>query len=410
MDLTPPSLTNSPYSPQRKSLDSPPPFAHSSCMPEGSGTSYESLSSLDNSCSLPSPYGSIVDPSLSHPVDIGSPFAPLDSIPPSVAWTTPNIGAAPSPPASTASNMPNVLSDYDSFSNYELSAPYPASGAYSRPTSHSPAFMHTPPPSTSDAPGRDPSSFSSRGSFGITQEQLASKPRLGEPLSYSPVPDGSQYPAPRALAPSSHPNKAHFGSNGPSYLAGDMQPPSQSQSPMPTSLQPHTPDHLQSMAPQLVPSSPMPDASPRTWTGVKRAKRRPTRKHTTKEEANFQCTVKGCGKFFSRSYNFKSHMETHDEKREYPFPCHVPNCTKKFVRKTDLQRHHQSVHTKERNHKCDYCGRLFARKDTLRRSVPYRLGNSCEPRKANWIPGTWRMDAPRDLKWACSKRPPTGTA
>ena len=94
---------------------------------------------------------------------------------------------------------------------------------------------------------------------------------------------------------------------------------------------------------------------------------RKQRKLTSKEEANFQCEVKGCGKLFSRSYNFKAHMETHDEKREYPFPCTVPDCTKKFVRKTDLHRHNQSVHMKERNHGCDYCGRMFSRKDTLRR-------------------------------------------
>lgn len=98
-----------------------------------------------------------------------------------------------------------------------------------------------------------------------------------------------------------------------------------------------------------------------------RARLGKTRKVTTKEEANFQCEVKGCGKYFSRSYNYKAHMETHDEKRAYPFPCQVGDCNKRFVRKTDLQRHHQSVHMKERNHKCDFCGRLFARKDTLRR-------------------------------------------
>lgn len=100
--------------------------------------------------------------------------------------------------------------------------------------------------------------------------------------------------------------------------------------------------------------------------GLSRTRRVP-RKHTTKEEANFQCSVPGCGKFFSRSYNFKSHMETHDEQREYPFPCLVGDCAKKVVRKTDLQRHHQSVHKKERNHGCDYCGQKVARKDTLRR-------------------------------------------
>jgi hypothetical protein len=97
------------------------------------------------------------------------------------------------------------------------------------------------------------------------------------------------------------------------------------------------------------------------------ARTRQPRKLTTKEDANFQCTVKGCGKLFGRSYNFKAHMETHDVSREYPFPCPTKDCTKKFVRKTDLQRHHQSVHMKQRNHRCDFCSRYFARKDTLRR-------------------------------------------
>lgn len=97
------------------------------------------------------------------------------------------------------------------------------------------------------------------------------------------------------------------------------------------------------------------------------ARTRQPRRLTTKEDANFQCHIKGCGKLFGRSYNYKAHMETHDSTREYPFPCPVKECNKKFVRKTDLQRHHQSVHMKQRNYRCDYCSRHFARKDTLRR-------------------------------------------
>ncbi|KAL2755847.1 hypothetical protein ACRALDRAFT_1082073 [Sodiomyces alcalophilus JCM 7366] len=97
--------------------------------------------------------------------------------------------------------------------------------------------------------------------------------------------------------------------------------------------------------------------------------KRSQRRLTTREAANFQCAVPGCGKLFSRSYNYRAHMETHDENREYPFPCQVDGCGKKFVRKTDLVRHHSSIHAKERNHVCDYCGRSFARKDTLRRHM-----------------------------------------
>lgn len=100
---------------------------------------------------------------------------------------------------------------------------------------------------------------------------------------------------------------------------------------------------------------------------------RQQRRLTSKEDANFQCAVTGCGKLFSRSYNYKAHMETHDTGRVYPFPCLIGDCNKKFVRKTDLQRHHQSVHEKQRNHQCDFCNRFFARKDTLRRYE----GRSC---------------------------------
>ena len=69
------------------------------------------------------------------------------------------------------------------------------------------------------------------------------------------------------------------------------------------------------------------------------------RQRTTPEEATHKCRV--CGKLFKRSYNWKSHMETHNPERKYPHPCtamvgNTP-CTKKFQRKTDLDRHYDSV-------------------------------------------------------------------
>jgi len=122
------------------------------------------------------------------------------------------------------------------------------------------------------------------------------------------------------------------------------------------------------------------------------ARTRTPRKMTTREDANYQCKAKGCGKLFSRSYNFKAHMETHDSSRVYPFPCPLPDCSKKFVRKTDLQRHHQSVHMKERNFCCDFCNRFFARKDTLRRYV------------SSQSMMIWRTNTNRHMEDGCSKR------
>lgn len=65
-----------------------------------------------------------------------------------------------------------------------------------------------------------------------------------------------------------------------------------------------------------------------------------------------------------RTKGEKSQSKSRDEQH---YPCPVEGCSKKFARKTDLERHNKSVHIKERNHECTFCGRLFARKDTLRR-------------------------------------------
>ncbi|CAL3962520.1 unnamed protein product [Diplocarpon coronariae] len=122
---------------------------------------------------------------------------------------------------------------------------------------------------------------------------------------------------------------------------------------------------------------------------------RQPRKLTSKENANFQCSIKGCGKLFGRSYNYKAHMETHDTGREYPFPCPMKDCNKRFVRKTDLQRHHQSVHMKERNHQCDYCSRFFARKDTLRRHMEDGCSKRFDIETVDFKPKSYRSSDQR---------------
>ena len=179
---------------------------------------------------------------------------------------------------------------------------------------------------------------------------------------YNQTMEAAQYPSPRSAQTPSYPseNGLYAGSSTSGYLSDGTTNTTAWSKP---EYQPLETDHLYPPPPLLQPTPFLQD--------VKRFRmqrpRRQQRRLTTKEEANFICEFKGCGKMFSRSYNYKAHLETHDEKREYPFPCQVPNCNKRFVRKTDLQRHHASVHLRERTHKCDYCGRMFARKDTLRR-------------------------------------------
>lgn len=374
MDLTPPSLTGSPYSPGNKHLDSPPPYHTYNYMSRAPDGSYAHLPSLESSCDTPSSY-TIIDPGLADAFDIGSPFAPSESIPPSIEW--PAVPSTTSPPSSTTSSMLPRPSDYGQF-GYESSgisnSPYQAASTYSRTASLSPAYMATPPMPASDGAERFPHMFSSR-------PPLASSPALGGASSspYGNVANSSGFVSSSLMPPSSL-HMATTSHPGPQMLLPEALQPHQV--PIHPHVQPGT--HIRGFntsaspvppaagpPPRLVPSSDLARShnANQSWDTSKKDKGRHPRRHTTKEEANYQCNVKGCGKFFSRNYNYKSHMETHDEKREYPFPCQEPDCTKKFVRRTDLQRHHQSVHAKERAHKCDYCGRTFARKDTRRRFV-----------------------------------------
>lgn len=275
-------------------------------------------------------------------------------------------------PALTTASMTDVLSaEYDTFAPYDgpLSAAY-HSEIYTARGQHSPATTLPVPRSpvlslaqtslqyphlsvsSPATPRLKPEDIASEYGHGLETSQYPSPslanthypadmgantslPPLGPP---SVVQHHSRYASDMALAPWARPEQ-HPGEPAQMYSGTNMQSSTISRMRLDT----------------------------RTTSRSNERPQRAPRKLTTKEEANFQCAVRGCGKFFSRSYNFKAHMETHRERREYPFPCQIDDCTKKFVRKTDLQRHHQSVHMKERNHGCEYCGRMFARRDTLKR-------------------------------------------
>lgn len=92
-----------------------------------------------------------------------------------------------------------------------------------------------------------------------------------------------------------------------------------------------------------------------------------------KQEANFVCPVQGCGSTFTRSFNLKGHMRSHNE--EKPFQCKWPGCGKGFARQHDCKRHEQ-LHSNYRPFTCEGCQKNFARMDALNRHCEYFLVSS----------------------------------
>jgi hypothetical protein len=346
---------------------------------------------VDQQYKLSSVYGSDQHCcSMTPPMDSDSSLPSFDTLC-QPEWT----GSILLHPSSSGAAIPSILSsDYDNYEAYDAALP-PPYGVYQahHAQSHD-VHSTTLPPTGAVSRSRDLSAIStvSYASAPIS-DPLTPRIKMEHAADYSQGLEVSHYPSPSSA-------QTVYATDSGSYAGSTSGYVSDGQSSWRTSeYQPRMePDHYYS---DTVTNSPFMQDARRPYRAAR--PRRAPRRLTTREEANFQCEVKGCGKLFSRSYNFKAHMETHDEKREYPFPCLADDCNKKFVRKTDLQRHYQSVHMKERNHKCDYCGRLFARKDTLRRSVcpmcPIRPVRSSD---ANG--GTFRH-----MEDGCSKRFDIGT-
>ncbi|POR34013.1 Transcription factor Sp5 [Tolypocladium paradoxum] len=359
MDLTPPSIISSPTPSQQKLSRSPTCGFDSACSLEAAAASYPSPRLFDLQHEPPCPYRSFNF--LAGKRNAEKALPPPDSMA-DPGWRYPDTASAAFASISSPSSGPNILStDYDPFTNYEpgLAPPqYAPGGGYIAASSGSCTATRTP----SRVAHVDPASTNTtsiRTSFGYGPHHMTQAVKMDMGPLCGPALETPPYPIAGGL-------QAHYAPSIPSFHIDSPQFVAESPA---SSWKTQGCETSQPPASGQSPSEPPAASSTATRSASLTRSRRGSRKHTTKEDANFQCNVEGCGKFFSRSYNFKSHMETHDEQREYPFPCFVSGCNKKFVRKTDLQRHHQSVHKKERNHRCNFCGRLFARKDTLRRHM-----------------------------------------
>ncbi|KAG2018305.1 krueppel-like factor 16 [Coprinopsis cinerea AmutBmut pab1-1] len=104
-----------------------------------------------------------------------------------------------------------------------------------------------------------------------------------------------------------------------------------------------------------------------------------------KQEAGFVCPFPGCGSTFTRSFNLKGHIRSHNE--EKPFVCHWPGCGKGFARQHDCKRHEQ-LHTNYRPFTCEGCNRQFARMDALNRHLRSEGGAECAKQQQATTGGT----------------------
>lgn len=93
-----------------------------------------------------------------------------------------------------------------------------------------------------------------------------------------------------------------------------------------------------------------------------------------KGEASFVCPVPGCGSTFTRHFNLKGHLRSHNEER--PFKCKWPGCEKGFARQHDCKRH-EALHLNLRPYTCEGCKKTFARMDALNRHLKSEGGVDC---------------------------------
>ncbi|KAJ7126714.1 hypothetical protein C8R44DRAFT_616997 [Mycena epipterygia] len=113
--------------------------------------------------------------------------------------------------------------------------------------------------------------------------------------------------------------------------------------------------------------------------------------HNRRKQAAFICPVPGCGSTFTRSFNLKGHIRSHNE--EKPFLCKWPGCGKGFAREHDCKRHEQ-LHANYRPFTCDGCNKQFARMEALNRHCASEGGAECQ----RTIEADGRMpDLSRDL-------------
>lgn len=103
----------------------------------------------------------------------------------------------------------------------------------------------------------------------------------------------------------------------------------------------------------------------KTTEATKQAARR---RRKDPNNAKFACEY--CGETFTRAYNLKGHIRSHEGSK--PFVCET--CGKGFARRHDLKRH-ELLHTGVKKYACEACQTPFVRLDALQRHHKSEVGS-----------------------------------